>query len=190
MVNPLEDPRPIYSIDSSDRLIFVNPAWLRFQQGDDPVPRQAGEFVGRSLWDVLPGQQVRQIWQILFERVRCARAPVFVPLRADTARERRLIDVQLQPGPDGAIEHTCEPVWNERREPVAVLDAHRPRDDRSLRCCSWCMRVQISMGLWQEVEDAERVLGIGPTGTVPVLEPSVCVTCKQGLLKTFPARVA
>jgi hypothetical protein len=48
----------------------------------------------------------------------------------------------------------------------------------------------VRVGVWEEIEDAHFTLAIEAAETLPSLHAGVCVTCKQALLKTFPARVA
>jgi hypothetical protein len=139
---------------------------------------------------LVPDGLVRQLWEVLYQRVRAVGAGVFVPMRADTASQRRLIDIELHPLADGSIRHVCEPVWLERRAAVALLDPNYPRDERVLRRCAWCWRIQVRLGAWEEIEEAQRMLAIEAAETLPRLETAVCTTCKQSLLKTFPARVA
>ncbi|HEU4654924.1 MAG TPA: PAS domain-containing protein [Steroidobacteraceae bacterium] len=190
MLNPVVDRRPIFRIDARDRLVFVNAAWVEFMHPHQQQLADPASFVGRSWWDFVDRGQVRQLWALLHQRVRGIAAPVFVPMRADTPTQRRLIDIELQPQFDGAIQHVCERVWTEVRKPVALLDPAHPRDDRDLRCCAWCKCVQVCIGRWEEIEDAQLLLGIEPAPTLPKLVTDVCTTCKQSLLKTFPARVA
>jgi hypothetical protein len=186
MVNDILDARPIYTIDASDRLIFVNPAWSEFI-----APTQdAGRMLGRSIWERIPAGVVRQLWELLYSRVRAVGGGVFVPMRVDRADERRLIDIELRPLADGSIRHICEPVWRQSRAAVALLDPAYPRDERSLRNCMWCQRIQVRLGVWEEIEEAQRSLAIMADAALPRLEPVACHSCKQSLLKTFPARVA
>jgi hypothetical protein len=181
----LADVRPVYTIDAQDRLVFANVAWRAFHRELD-----ADRLIGGPIWNVLPGGQIRQLWELLFGRVRAVGCSVFVPMRADTPGERRLIDIELQPQHDGSIRHTCDRVWTEQRAAVALLDSSYPRDDRSLRCCHWCKRVEVRLGAWHEIEDAQFALSIEAAQTLPELVPAVCSTCKQSLLASFPARVA
>lgn len=190
MANYLADPRPIYIIDARDRIVFVNPAWSRFMVPARGVGPSLSEVIGHSIWDRLPEGVVRQLWELLYSRVRAIGGTVFVPARADRVDERRLIDIELTPLADGSIRHICEPVWSEARPAVALLDPAYPRDERSLRCCMWCRRIQVRLGAWEEIEDAQQMLAIPADSTLPRLEPGACTTCKQSLLKTFPARVA
>lgn len=190
MVNDFADARPVYIIDALDRIVFVNPAWSRLvapPRGDGPA---LPELFGRSIWERVPEGVVRQLWELLYGRVRAVGASVFVPMRVDRADERRLIDIELQPLGDGSIRHVCEPVWCESRPAVALLDPSYPRDERSLLSCMWCRRIQVRLGAWEEIEDAQQTLAIPADSTLPRLEPGACSTCKQSLLKTFPARVA
>ena len=190
MLNPLADRRPIFRIDAHDRLVFVNAAWVEFMHPERTQHVEPTSFHGRSWWEFVERGQVRQLWALLYQRVRGVAAPVFVPMRADTATQRRLIDIELQPQHEGVIQHVCERVWTETRASVALLDPTHPRDERDLRCCAWCKRVQVCTGRWEEIEDAQLLLGIEATPTLPKLLADVCTTCKQSLLKTFPARVA
>ena len=190
MLNAAADPRPVYTIDGLNRLAGVNEAWVRFMQVGNHVDASAQSAVGRLIWDYVSGVQVRQLWEVLYERVRAVGAPIFVPMRVDTPSLRRLIDLELHAIGDRSIQHVCECVWTEARPAVALLDPAYPRDERTLLSCAWCNRIQVRIGAWEEIEDAQRILQIEATSTLPSLKAGVCTTCKQSLLKTFPARVA
>lgn len=190
MVNDYLDVRPIYTIDASDRLSFVNPAWSELIAPPSATHADPARFLGRPIWDRIPAGVVRQLWELLYNRVRAVGGGIFVPMRVDRADERRLIDIELRPLGDGSIRHICEPVWLERRPAVALLDPDYPRDDRVLRSCAWCRRIQVQLGVWEEIEQAQQTLAILAEATLPQLEHVACTSCKQSLLKTFPARVA
>jgi hypothetical protein len=190
MINHYADIRPVYTIDALDRIVFVNPAWSAFVAPQDGVGPTLQDVIGRPVWERVPDGVVRQLWELLYNRVRAVGSSVFVPMRADRVDERRLIDIELVPLGDGSIRHICEPVWSESRAAVALLDTSYPRDERVLRNCAWCRRIQVRLGAWEEIEQAQQTLAILAEATLPQLQPAVCSTCKQSLLKTFPARVA
>ena len=190
MVNDFADVRPIYVIDAQDRIVFVNPAWSHFVAPLRGAGPGLPDVFGQPIWSRIPEGVVRQLWELLYGRVRAIGGSVFVPMRVDRADERRLIDIELQPLGDGSIRHVCEPVWRESRAAVALLDPSYPRDERTLLGCTWCRRIQVRLGAWEEIEDAQRTLAIPADSTLPRLAPGACTTCKQSLLKTFPARVA
>jgi hypothetical protein len=177
-------------IDASNRIVAMNSAWLEFMRTVVPFAVEAEDVIGRSLWDFVSGTQVRQLWQVLFDRVRAIGAPVFVPMRADTANLRRVLDVELHPMPERSIRQVFEIVWTEPRASVALFDHSHPRNDANLVCCAWCNRVQVRLGAWEEIEDAQLTLRIEAAPTLPAITRGVCSGCKQTLLKTFPARMA
>lgn len=189
-MSPVTQDRPEHTIDARNRIASANAAWVDLVR--DHVPALSGieEVIGRSLWDFVDGVQVRQLWEILFERVRAVGAPVFVPMRGDIAGVRRVWDVELHPMPENAIRQVFEPVWSEKRPAVALLDPAYPRNTQALPFCAWCNRIQVRIGAWEEVENAQLTLRIEAAETLPRLRKSVCTSCKQSLLKTFPARVA
>jgi hypothetical protein len=190
MVDQYADLRPVYTIDALDRIVFVNAAWSAFVAPQRAAGPQLADVLGRPIWERIPPGVARQLWELLYGRVRAVGGPIFVAMRADRADERRLIDIELRPLGDGSIRHICEPVWREARPAVALLDPAYPRDERILRSCAWCLRIQVRLGAWEEIEQAQQSLAIMAEQTLPQLEPAVCSTCKQSLLKTFPARVA
>ena len=181
--------RPVYTIDAFDRIVEVNRAFI------DSLPNASEKIcesalVGRPIWDFVPGFVPRQLWQVLYRRVRAIGAPMFVPLRADGPSHRSLIDVELHPLADRSIRHVRERVSFESRAAVSLLDPNYPRDDRQIMRCAWCARIQICLGRWEEVEEAHATLRLDQSMTLPQLQDSACVDCKQSVLKTFPARVA
>lgn len=186
MIDRSTDLHPVYTIDAHDRIVAVNGEWLRFGRPQGSVDAALPHLIGRSIWELTPGGQVRQLWQLLYQRVRSVGAQVLVPMRVDTARERRLIEIELRPLADQSIQHICERVWSEARPFAALLDPSSSRDQRCLHACAWCSRIQVGAGLWQELEDALATLAIESGSSVPSLLSVACMTCKQSLLKTFP----
>lgn len=142
MSNPSHDVRPIYTIDSVDRIVFVNPTWLVFVRAEEGIAAARNGYIGRPVWELLGEGGVRLLWEVLYRRVRAIGAPVFVPMRVDAPDERRLVDIELRPLADRSIQHICERVWSEARPAVALLDPAWPRDERTLRCCSWRQRIR------------------------------------------------
>lgn len=183
---------PLLTIDAADRIVFVNDAWVRLARSMTVLPAQTltlDTVLGRPIWDFIDGVQVRQLWGVLYERVRAVGAPAFVPMRADTPRLRRVFDVELHPLGERAIQHVYECAWTETRPAVALLDSAASRNGASLPCCAWCARIQVRAGVWEEIEVAQLLLQLDPDA-LPTLASAACTSCKQSLLRTFPARVA
>ena len=183
------DRRPVFTIDGRNLIVEVNRPFL-----ESPPPAMQGAdataLLGRSIWDFVPGTLPRQLWEVLYSRVRAIGAPVFVPLRMDTPSMRRLIDLELHPLSDRFVCHVRECIWTEARPASALLDPNYPRDSRTLSRCAWCARIQIGFGSWVEVEQAQAMLSLAAPETLPSMEDSACPSCTQSVLKTFPARAA
>ena len=105
MANLPKDARPVYTIDVDDRLVLLNPAALDLFGGS--AGAWSPSLLGRSIWDFIPGVPIRQLWQVLYSRVRAVGAPVFVPMRTDTPSMRRLVDLELHPMADRSIQHNA-----------------------------------------------------------------------------------
>lgn len=184
------DQRPELTLDARDRIASVNGAWVDATSCDSLREQCLESAIDRPLWDFIQGAQVRQLWEILFERVRAVGAPMFIPLRADTPSLRRVWDIELHPLPERGLQLVAHCVWTESRPALALLDPAFPRNGQSLPYCAWCNRIQIRIGVWEEVEDAQLTLHLDVAESLPSLKRMACNGCKQSLLKTFPARVA
>lgn len=188
---PLQRPQSqlAYTIDALDRFIDVNEAYVHSVGREFGVTART-QMIGRSLWDFVPGGLAKQLWQVLQRRVRAIGAPIFLPMRTDSACERRLMDVELHALGNDDIRHVQHVIWSEARPAIALLDRNYPRDRRTLIRCAWCARVQVRMGLWLEIEAAQEALGIQADATLPSVKEGACTPCKQAILKNFPARAA
>ncbi|HEY6640705.1 hypothetical protein [Povalibacter sp.] len=188
-MHPSTDTLPQLTLDARNRIASVNRAWVDATRCDG-LRDQSLEVIDRTLADFVKGVQVRQLWEILLERVRAVGAPIFVPMRADTPGQRRVWDVEVHPLPERGVQLVAHCVWKEERPALALLDPAVPRGEESLPHCAWCNRIQIRIGAWEEVEDAQMTLRLDAAESLPALKQAVCDRCKQSLLKTFPARLA
>ena len=187
---PSADQRPELTLDARDRIASVNSAWVEATACEGLRDQRLDATIDRPLWDFIRGTQVRQLWEILFERVRAVGAPLFIPMRADQPGLRRVWDIEIHPLPERGLQLVAYCVWTESRPALALLDPAFPRNDRTLPYCAWCNRIQIRIGVWEEVEDAQLTLRLDASESLPSLKRMACNGCKQSLLKTFPARVA
>ncbi len=54
--------------------------------------------------------------------------------------------------------------------------------DDVLIVCSWCNKIEIGNGKWQEVEEAVESLGLFELETVPLISHGMCDSCYQKVL--------
>ncbi len=189
-MSPPAHERPELVLDARNRVALVNGAWLRIMCARADDVDAAAFLIDRPFQDFISGTQVRQVWEILFERVRTAGAPIFIPMRADTAILQRVWDLELHPLPERGLRIVAHFAWSQERPAIRLLDPAAARSDESLPHCAWCNRSQVRLGTWEEVEDAQVTLRLDTSRPLPLLLAAVCNGCKQSLLKTFPARVA
>lgn len=186
----VDESRPELVLDSRNRIASVNGAWAEAMPHGGFHQDCLDACISRPFWDFVQGVPVRQLWEILFDRVRASGAPIFVPMRADTPALRRVWDIELHPMPERGLLLVAHFVWTERRPVVKLLHPETPRNGATLPYCAWCNRVQIRIGAWEEVEDAHTTLRLDAQERLPEIRRAACDGCKQALLKTFPARVA
>lgn len=190
MPHRLTDLQPLCTIDARNRIASANARWARFIAPRADVGAVLDRVLGRSICKLMPEGEVRHLCMLLYRRVRAAGAPAFVPMHLDLPDQRRLLDVELRPLADGSILHVFELVWNQTRAVPALLDPGYPRDERTLRHCWWCGRVQVGTGTWEEIETAQNELAMDGAETLPRLSSASCGPCRQAVLGTFPLHMS
>lgn len=166
-----------YSIDHSDRLVSLSDSWLAFAVEND-APSLTRELVcGRSIWEFISGADTRQLYRLLFERVRADGRRRSVPFRCDSPDRLRFMELQLAPGADG-IELCGVLLREQQRVYCPLFDTALPHAQYSFPSCSVCRRV-FAFGAWLEVEEAVRRLGAFDTARPPGLEPGLCDACRR-----------
>ena len=184
MINPSNDIRPIYTIDAQDRIV------LRESGMDCLHQRRVAAVVGapiaqlgQSVWDSRRRAKCDGCGRCCFNAFGRVGAPVFVPMRADTPDERRLLDIEVRPLVDRSIQHVYECVWTEARLASRIARSGLARDAREhADCCAWCRRIQVGIGTWEEIEDAQSDACIGEAASTlpssrPAFAPPVSSRC-------------
>ncbi len=171
-----------YAIDQEDRLIRADEGFYRFAAENGW--NGAGNVLGRSLWDFIAGQDVRGVKRLLLQRVRNGVCGVELPLRCDSPRLAREMDVRIEAGDSGRVVLFSARLRSEieRSEPQPLLDPGAPRDEGDfLSMCAWCNRFLVA-GKWVEVEEAARSLGLLRRPRMPTLDHGICPNCSGRLV--------
>jgi hypothetical protein len=146
-----------YMLDADDHIRSVGGAWRAFAH-ENGAPELVGAVLGTSIWRWIEGPEVRHLYEILFSSVRGTGGHVRFPLRCDSPRLRRFMELELAALSDGglrfrAVLHRVEP-----REPVGLPAGRDDGPGPRLVICSWCNHVRVDVGRWLEIEDALRAL--------------------------------
>ncbi len=170
-----------YWIDGDDHLIDVGQGWSEFAR-DNGAPGLAASAPARTLWSYFDRDEVRELWQLLVDRVRATRTQVRVPLRCDAAHTRRWFEMTVTPEADARVHFRCVGVFEEPREPVALLDlgSQRNLEAEPVLVCSWCGRGK-SGSRWLDIEDlvhAERLL---EQPSLPPISYGLCGPCRDDM---------
>ncbi|NQU49755.1 MAG: hypothetical protein HQ519_13975 [Planctomycetes bacterium] len=83
-----------YRIDSEDKILAVSAEWLRFAKENMAADLEREFVVGRSLWQFITGDEVKHLYEIIFERARQTGDQIALPFRCDSPTERRFMELQ------------------------------------------------------------------------------------------------
>ena len=167
-----------YRIDASDNIIDVGRNWADFAREND-APEIANPAPDRTLWTYFENDEIRDLWQLLVERVRALRTVAEVPFRCDAPHARRWFDMMITPESDGGIHFQCVLAFEEQRSPVPLLDRRSERDDglRPVPLCGWCGRGQLG-SRWLEVEELLQTTRLLEQILMPPISHGICPSCR------------
>ncbi len=170
-----------YWINGDDFVIDVGQGWSQFAR-DNGAPGLAGSVLDRTLWTYFAHDEVRELWQLLVDRVRATRKTVRVPLRCDAVHARRWFEMTVTPEADARVHFRCALVFEESREPVALLDAgsQRDHDAEPIPVCSWCGRGR-SGSTWLDIEDVVHLDRLLEHTSLPPISYGICEPCRHDM---------
>lgn len=166
-----------YDLDVDLKLIAVDDAWSAFAIGNGTPELLPPAPLGRSVLGAISDPTTAQVYRDLYQRVRSTGRPVTFPIRCDSPRLRRYLDISITPRPAGfRMRSTVR-----RTEPNpggAVLQGGSPHTGPMLRVCSWCKKVDMD-GVWEELEVAVPRLHLLEAGPLPTLTHGICEECLE-----------
>ena len=168
-----------YWIDAADIVTEVGESWAGFARDNDAA-ELADRMPDKTLWDYFGTEEIRDLWRLLVERVRSTQTPARVPLRCDAPHARRWFDMAVTPRPDGWVHFRSVLVFEERREPVTLLDPHSERDGHAqpIPLCSWCGRGQHGSA-WLDIEELVRAARLLEQTSMPPIDYGICSPCRD-----------
>jgi hypothetical protein len=169
-----------YVVDRQDCLIGVNDAWWRFARENGADGLAPSSVVGRLLWELIPSAE--PIFEPLLHAVRARGRAISVRFRCDAPAVRRLLLMDLVPGPSGQVEFRVTPLQTQQRTPVRLFASDGPRSAAHVVVCSWCKRVQVDLE-WLEVEQAFGRLRLLEEVVLPQVSHGLCPRCAHALMR-------
>lgn len=171
-----------YRLDAQDRLVDVNRAWLEFATANGAPELAGSRVLGKSLWRFVEGHRIRELYGLIFRRVRTSDAPVIVTFRCDSPEIRRFMRLVISHVRGGELQLDAVLEREEPRPPPAVYGGDVPGPGEPIRLCSVCKRVHVpSEEDWLEPEDAAVRLGLLDDAYAPALRHEVCRDCDASM---------
>lgn len=166
-----------YRIDALDRLTDVDDAWLAFAVENDTTSLTATAVIGKSLWHYIDGPYTRQLYQVLFERVRQTKQTVIIPFRCDSPTLRRDMNLSITPGENNELHFDGTLLRTAETEPNPLLNTRARRSQTMLSMCSFCKAVEIHPNEWIQPEIAVARLKLFDESDAPQISHGVCNDC-------------
>ncbi|MGE5814369.1 MAG: hypothetical protein ACM36C_07775 [Acidobacteriota bacterium] len=172
-----------YVVDRNGVLTFVSDGWDEFARANDGHVRVlAADVVGRPLLDFIDGPTLKHLWAIVLDHVASTGRPVHLPFRCDGPGLIRMMDMFVEPAPDGGLRLVSTVVQTTARPHASIIDVNAPRNhDRMLWMCSWCKRLQ-AQDRWINVDEAAREFGLLEGNDVPEITHGLCPTCEREIV--------
>ncbi len=167
-----------YRIDADDVVMAVGGSW-----DDVAVQGDAGDLVApdydRTLWSYIGSQEIRDIWQLIVERVRSDGKELRVPLRCDDAGTRRWFEITVTPEAGGTVRFVSVLVFQESRlsVPLLLTDADRDPEAAAVPLCSWCGH-GFDGSRWLEIGQLVRESRLLEATTMPPVSYGICPSCR------------
>jgi len=171
--------RYVYHIDARDVIRFVSPEWVGFARENNAEHLTPQATIGASLWHFIAGEETRDLYRLLLQKVRSEQQVITFPFRCDSPTCRRFMQLVLSPLPDDGIELCGAMLRIEARDRVALLEPSRRPSDQWLTICSWCKRVFVTACGWLEIEEAVAHLELFGSLELPNLTGGVCRDCRR-----------
>lgn len=168
----------VYAVDAEDRITSFRGG---LGPSDDAPP--CADVIGHSLFDFVAGGEVVDFYRLLLDRVRAEGRSTEIPFRCDGPHVRRFMSLTLVPDDDGVVGFRAYLEREEQRPAIELLRSRAPRDERLLRMCSWCKRVDADG--WVEVEEAIERKGSFDAENLPELTHGICDSCEERLAERY-----
>jgi len=168
-----------YLIDADDVVTGVSEGYAEFARANG-APELVEPSSDRTLWSAFDGDEIRELWQLVVQRVRTEHTEAQVPFRCDAAHARRWFEMTVSPAEHGCVRFRSVQMFEEEREPIALLDHEVTRDAAApaIALCSWCGRGERD-GEWLEIDDLVQAGRLLELDAPPPVSFGICNPCRR-----------
>jgi len=178
--NSSRDPRRfVYKVDASDRIVYVNRAWLAFAS-ENGLELSPDNVLGKPLGDFVSNAELQLLFGEIHRAVRRTRRSLRFNFRCDSPDRRRFMEMRLVPLPGAGIAYHTRILQSERRKPIRFEETPE-RSREIISVCSWCKKVHDPSDNWIEFEDAVQVYQWLERENSPMITHGICPSCLRTL---------
>ena len=178
----LKEYKYIYRINKNDAIYSIDQDWLNIAQENNAAHLTAERIIGEPLWKYIDGQEIHEIYQMLFSKLRNTKGMATIPYRCDSPNFRREFELGIVALDNGGLELKSQIV--EIRSctfnPLILPDAFR--NSTEYKVCSFCKKVKHRDGEWDTLLHVFDLMHLNPV-IVPKLVNALCPDCKQTIEK-------
>ena len=170
-----------YAIDDRDVVVGVGGQWAEFAT-ENGAAELVAPSVDRTLWSYFDQDEVRELWQMVVAHVRAGRGTARLPFRCDAPGARRWFEMTVAPLSGDGVRFRSEMVFEQAREPVALLDTAAVRDSavEPITVCTWCGRGAHGAD-WVEIDELLRAERLLERAALPAITWSICAACRDDM---------
>lgn len=170
-----------YCIDEIDRILWVSELWLAFAQENGAPELTASHVVGKSLWDFVAVEQLRELYSAVHAKVREQGQPALIQFRCDSPWLRRHMRMTIRCLGSGHLMYTCVLLRTEPQDQLNLIDAQQPHSDEWVTLCSVCKRGLLESVGWLEATDFATRLRLFERSKLPQVRHKLCPNCAKSL---------
>lgn len=178
----------LYEINGDDVITRVNDEWSECAIQNDAPELCADKVIERSLWDFITDETTLELYRKIVANVRAGGRAVSFNFRCDTPDYRRVSQMHISLSAKGGVKFNTRHVKVESRLRQNIWRNDAPRGDNFLTACSWCKKIDVRNGNWQEVEDAVSTLSVFLREDSPRISHGMCPSCYQNVIADFRNR--
>lgn len=174
----LTDTEFIHRIDANNRIVYANAAWWQFAKENGAGDLTPEKILGRSLYDFIDGGSTKDVLRLIIERTRAGRTPHPIPYRCDAPTVRRYMEMRVQQVENGEIEFINRFV-RFQIDPFLTPSALFSESPDFLRVCSWCKKVRLPDGKWEDFRSSSTALEMFASTHGRPLTHGICDDCSE-----------
>ncbi len=166
-----------YAIDADNAILSLGEDWLRFARENGAPELSRESVIGHSLWEYVAGDATRELYELIFRRVRRHGHALSLPFRCDSPDRFRFMQLAVESGGGRELRLRGRLLREQKRPFLKLLDRLVVRSSEPVAICSVCLRVKILGTTWVEAEEAVERLDLFASPALPPLDYRVCSDC-------------